>query len=56
MSDYGAGWNDTDRGVPTDHNATLSTINPTWTALEMNIGLHNDKPATNYCARARPIY
>jgi hypothetical protein len=27
--------------------ATLSNINPTWTGLESNTGLHSKRPATN---------
>jgi hypothetical protein len=30
--------------------ATVSTTNLTWTALEMNPGLHGEKPVTTTCA------
>ena len=28
--------------------ATLSTIHPTWTCLELNCGLHGESPTTNW--------
>jgi hypothetical protein len=27
---------------------TLSTINPTWTALGVNLGVHDERPLTNH--------
>jgi hypothetical protein len=42
-------WNDTDRRTrrETCPSATLSTTNPTWTAVDAKPGLHGEKPAAN---------
>jgi len=39
-------WNDTDKEEPNvrikpRHSDTLSTTDPTWTGLELNLGLHS---------------
>jgi hypothetical protein len=38
------------------HSATLSIINPTWTALGANLGLCGEKPATNRRCYVRAGY
>jgi hypothetical protein len=45
-------WTDTDtvklkNSEKTFPTPTLSTTNPTWSALGMNLGFHDEKPATN---------
>ena len=45
-------WSDTDKKKyntlrKTCTNATLTTINPTWSGLGLNPDLHSDRPATN---------
>ena len=52
MNEYGAWWNDTDRGYrsagrKTCHSASFCTTYLTWTDLRSNPDLHGVSPAPN---------
>jgi hypothetical protein len=58
MSDMEHRWNDSDRENwrtrrKTCHSASLSIANPTWNALGVNLGLCDEKQATNHLCYGR---
>ena len=50
-------WNNTEGGKSstprkTHPSATLSTTNPTWTGWKLDLGIHDDRPTTNYLSHS----